>query len=91
MMRQVYEYKNDIGKRTRKPEHMEIKDVAQTPIFKSRIWSISIATECFGDMENKLNELGITEDYLFPQEGVFNFEKLKSIVDEIKKEMSLIR
>lgn len=87
MMRQVYEYKDGIGKRTHKSEDMEIKDVIHNPSFKNRVWNISIATKHFGDLEDKLKAFGITETYLFPQGGIFDLGKIRAIVNKIKKEI----
>ena len=86
MMRQVYEYKDPKGARTRKPEDMEIKKVDENPIYRNRLWKISLARHAFIEMDHWLQSFGITKGYLFPQSNVFNLDGIKEVVDKVKKE-----
>ncbi len=88
MMRQVYEYKGGVKVKTRRSHDMEIKEVDKNPIFKDRLWRISIVPDCFQTIDKELEGVGITGDYLFPKQGIFDFWKLEKIVEGIKKQFN---
>lgn len=86
MMRQVYEYKNPKGARTGRPEDMEIKAVDKNPIYRNRLWKISVAQHALGKMDERLQEYGITEAYLFPKSVLLNHARIAKIVKNVESE-----
>ena len=84
MMRQVYEYKNPEGRRTRKPKDMEIRSVDVNPIYKGRLWCMSISNSLFEAMCERLTCYRITQDFLFPETHVINVKEIREVINEIK-------
>ena len=87
MMRQVYEYKDPTGARTGRPEDMEIKAVDKNPIYFNRLWKISVAQHAFDEMDKRLQEYGITEEYLFPKNALFDHAGIMGIVKAVRDEV----
>lgn len=85
MMRQVYEYKDPLSGRSCRPEDMEIKSVVENPIYRGHLWEIHVQRKAFVEIDDELQRLGIRKEFLFPKSEVFDFSKIKSLVEEIKE------
>lgn len=87
MMRQVYEYKDGVG-RTKRAKDMEIKPVESNPVFKGRFWKIDVSRLDYACLDKKLRQYGVTDDYLFQSNPYIDSSRIKSMVNAVMQDFA---